>query len=73
MPKIYSARKILNFFEKEGFHKVSQKGSHIKLKNASGTIIIVPIHSKDVPYGTFRAIVDQSGLDSEYVIATMGK
>ncbi|MFA6256409.1 MAG: type II toxin-antitoxin system HicA family toxin [Candidatus Absconditabacterales bacterium] len=73
MPKVYKAKNVLQFFEREGFEKISQKGSHIKLKNKLGTVIIIPIHSKDIPYGTFRSIVDQSGLDIEYVVQFLGK
>jgi len=31
MPKLYSAREVLNTLKRAGFDIVSQKGSHIKL------------------------------------------
>jgi predicted RNA binding protein YcfA (HicA-like mRNA interferase family) len=68
MPKVYKATLLLTFFLKEGFLKIGQKWSHIKLKNTKWNIIILPFHSKDVPYGTFRSIVEQSWLDLEYVV-----
>lgn len=47
---------------------VSQKGSHAKYrKTGEGRplTVIVPMHKKDIPYGTFRAIVRQSELSKE--------
>jgi len=32
MPKLYSAKELLKAFKRAGFYKVSQKGSHIKLR-----------------------------------------
>jgi len=47
-----------------GFILVSQKGSHAKFKNGSLTVI-VPIHNKEMPRGTFSSIVQQSNLKKE--------
>jgi len=43
---------------------VSQKGSHAKYrKNCSPTLtVIVPMHGKEIPNGTFRSILRQSEL-----------
>jgi len=59
MPKVYKAvdlYKMLLFF---WFKKVSQKWSHIKLKNNDWLIVILPMHSKDIPYWTFLSILSQ--------------
>ncbi|MCL5770478.1 MAG: type II toxin-antitoxin system HicA family toxin [Planctomycetes bacterium] len=48
-----------------GFVEISQKGSHVKFMKVSpvGTrIVIVPRHSRDVPRGTLRSILNQAGL-----------
>jgi predicted RNA binding protein YcfA (HicA-like mRNA interferase family) len=58
---LLSARKIL----KAGFKQVSQRGSHIKLKLIEENItriVIVP-NFNQVPLGTLRSIIRQSGLD----------
>ena len=48
---------------KSGFEIVSQKGSHVKLENPdTGKIVIVPMHSKDIPIGTEQSILRQAGL-----------
>lgn len=46
-----------------GFTEVSAKGSHHKLRNESGKIVIVPHPKRDLPIGTVRAIFSQAGLD----------
>jgi predicted RNA binding protein YcfA (HicA-like mRNA interferase family) len=69
MPKVYKAKILLNFFIKEWFLEIGQKWSHLKLKNKKWNIIILPIHNKDIPYGTFRSIVEQSWLDLDYIVS----
>ena len=62
MSKIYSAREILSAFQRAGFVKVSQKGSHLKLKGIrKGKIVtaVVPNH-KAVARGTFASILKQA-------------
>lgn len=42
MPDLYSAKTVLKALKKAGFEKVSQKGSHIKLRGVSeGKILTV--------------------------------
>ncbi len=73
MPKIYSARIVLKALKKAGFVKISQKGSHIKLKGIrEGRIltVIVPNH-KTIAKGTFQIVLEQAEMTSsefeEYV------
>ena len=61
MPKVFSTKEILKKFNKFWFIKYSQKGSHLKMKKNSKTIII-PIHNKDIPIWTFRAILEQASI-----------
>ena len=46
---------------KNGAEKISQRGSHAKFKLGRRTII-VPTKRREIPFGTFRSIVRQSGL-----------
>ena len=64
MSKLPSSRDIIKFLEKNGFLFVPQKGSHRKYKN-QGRIVIVPHPKKEIPMGTFRSIMRQSGLNWE--------
>jgi predicted RNA binding protein YcfA (HicA-like mRNA interferase family) len=66
VPKLYSSQQIVKALEREGFAFVSQRGSHAKYRKTNGTVIftvIVPAGRKEVPRGTFRSILRQSGLD----------
>ncbi|AEM78268.1 type II toxin-antitoxin system HicA family toxin [Thermoanaerobacter wiegelii] len=56
--------KILRALEEFGFEKVSQKGSHIKLKNPDGKVVIVPFHY-EIAKGTLKSILEQAGISLE--------
>ena len=56
------AKEVLKILKQNGFEKLSQKGSHLKLTDGE-KITIVPIHgTKDIPIGTLRSIEKQSGV-----------
>ncbi|QQS69890.1 type II toxin-antitoxin system HicA family toxin [Candidatus Saccharibacteria bacterium] len=61
MPKLPSSKEIIRTLEKHGFEFVSQRGSHAKYRSGERTVII-PTPRKEIPLGTFRSIVRQSGL-----------
>ena len=68
MPKIPSLKpkEVVKKFEKLGFVKDRQSGSHIILYNRSqNKRVVVPMHTGDLPKGTLRAIIKQAGLTSE--------
>jgi len=55
---------ILRILKKDGWVKVTQKGSHLQLKHPikQGKVTI-PVHgSKDIPPGTLSSILKQAGL-----------
>jgi len=64
MPKLLSSKEIIKVLKAHGFVFVSQRGSHAKYRKGSATTI-VPTPRKEIPLGTFRSIVRQSGLDSK--------
>ena len=60
-----SYRLVVRKLASAGFTQISQKGSHVKFVKVTvaGTrVAIVPRHSKDVPLGTLRSILNQAGL-----------
>ena len=58
-----SPKEIIRYLKKNGFKKVSQNGSHVKLKNVdNGITVIVPYHSKELKKGMEQAILKQAGL-----------
>lgn len=64
MPRLYSSRDVIAALEREGFNFVSQRGSHVKYRKAGSPVktVIVPAGRKEIPRGTFRSILRQSGL-----------
>jgi len=48
----------------EGFVYISQKGSHVKFRKSSKTVltVIVPANKKEIPFGTFKSILRQANL-----------
>lgn len=67
LPRI-SGRTCIKALEKNGFHTVRQKGSHVVLrKNEPFYQLVVPDH-KELDRGTLRAIIKQSGMSVEEFI-----
>ena len=52
---------------KVGFSEVSQRGSHLKLRNQEGKTVIVPMH-RELARGTLRSILRQADLTVEAFI-----
>jgi predicted RNA binding protein YcfA (HicA-like mRNA interferase family) len=61
----YKAREVLARLQRAGFVVRRQSGSHIVLRHPDGRQTYVAMHTNDVPTGTFRAILKQSGLTEE--------
>ena len=64
MSNLLSSQEIIKVLHQNGFIFVSQKGSHKKFKK-DNRIVIVPDPKKEIPKGTFAAILRQSGLNKE--------
>lgn len=67
MPKLLSSKELIRLLEQHGFVFIFQRGSHAKYRKGSATVI-VPTPKKEIPLGTLRSIIRQSGLDSEAFI-----
>ena len=58
-----TSKQILKLLKKNGFVKISQEGSHIKMRNPeTGRQTIVPYHNKDLKKGMESTILKQAGL-----------
>jgi predicted RNA binding protein YcfA (HicA-like mRNA interferase family) len=67
-PPLLSGKKIVKAFEKIGYYRVSQRGSHIKIRNDVRQItLIIPDH-KEVDRRTLRGIVRDAELTIEEFI-----
>lgn len=60
MPKLspIRARELIAILEKQGFQKVHQKGSHVRIKHPDGRRTSIPVHSGEkVGVGLLRKIL----------------
>lgn len=73
MPKVYKATQIYKMLISLWFEKISQKWSHMKLKNEKWVIVILPIHNKDIPYWTFLSILSQWNISIDQAKDILGK
>ncbi len=54
---------LVKLLKKEGFIFVRQSGSHAIYKKEIGVnMVIVPMHSRDIPKGTLCAILKDAGI-----------
>lgn len=58
---VVSGSEVVQALRQAGFVRVSQRGSHVKLRTAAGRTAIVPLHRELAP-GTLRSILRQAGL-----------
>lgn len=66
MPKIYTPKQVLAKFKKLGFIEDRQSGSHKILYHLqSQTRAVIPFHIKELPKGTFAAILKESKITRE--------
>ena len=61
----YSAKEVLRKLQKAGFSIKRQSGSHVVLRHPDKRQTYVSMHTKEVPLGTFKKILKQSGLTEE--------
>ncbi|MCL1940645.1 MAG: type II toxin-antitoxin system HicA family toxin [Synergistaceae bacterium] len=60
---VFKPDEIIRLLEQHGFVKISQEGSHVKMRNQENTTIIVPVHkNKDLKKGLAIAILRQAGI-----------
>ena len=62
MSKRCSSSDFLRILTSNGFKFISQKGSHAKYRDSLGHTVVVPYPRKDIPIGTLRSMIRQSGL-----------
>jgi predicted RNA binding protein YcfA (HicA-like mRNA interferase family) len=68
MPKPCPVRIVVKVLLAKGFISVSQTGSHAKYRKSESSTtltVIVPIHEKEIRYGTFRSILRQAKLKED--------
>jgi predicted RNA binding protein YcfA (HicA-like mRNA interferase family) len=61
---------VVTALRQAGFVEISQRGSHVKLRNAEGRTAIVPLHRELAP-GTLRSVLRQAAMSVEDFIALL--
>ena len=61
---VVSGQDVIRALRTVGFRQISQRGSHVKLRNDAGQTAIVPLHRELAP-GTLRSILRQAELSIE--------
>ncbi len=65
MPKLspIRAKELISILEKEGFVKIHQKGSHLRMEHSNGRKTTIPVHSGEkVGIGLLRKILRDSNI-----------
>ncbi len=61
-----TAKELVRLLIERGFELDRQKGSHAIYKLSDGTKrVVVPMHNRDIPRGTFHSILKQAGIDKD--------
>jgi len=59
-------REAIKALEKAGWRIHRQKGSHVSMhKEGIPNLVVIPLHTRDLPKGTLHAILDDAGLTIE--------
>ncbi len=61
----HKAKEVLRKLKRPGFEERRQSGSHLVLRHPDGRQTYLPMHTGDVPTGTFRSILKQADLSED--------
>ena len=75
MPKlpVVSSVELIRAFQKAGFAKIGQRGSHIKMQDDLGRTVIVPNHKTIKPGTLKKGILNPVGMSVEELIGYLEK
>jgi predicted RNA binding protein YcfA (HicA-like mRNA interferase family) len=59
-------KEVIKDLEKAGWRVHRQKGSHVSMhKEGNPSLVVVPLHTRDLPRGTLHGILGDAGLTVE--------
>ena len=64
---IVSGEEVVTALGRAGFERAGQRGSHLKLRNRDGRVVIVPLH-RELARGTLRSILRQADMTVEQFV-----
>ena len=56
-----TARELSRFLIRQGYRKIRQTGSHLILQHPERRMVIIPVHSGDLPKGLLLRILKDAG------------
>ncbi len=73
MPKqpVISASELVRALERMGFVKMGQRGSHIKLRDATGRTTVIPNHKQLKPGTLKKGILNPLGISVDELIRNL--
>lgn len=71
---VLKPREVIAALEKAGWYIHRQRGSHLVMHKAGSTkIVVIPLHTKDVPKGTLNGILSDAELSVKELIDLLKK
>jgi predicted RNA binding protein YcfA (HicA-like mRNA interferase family) len=61
----HKAKEVLRKLKRAGFEERRQSGSHLVMRHEDGRQTYLPMHTGDVPTGTFPSILKQAELTED--------
>lgn len=59
-------KEVVRALEKVGWQVHRQKGSHVSMhKKGVSNLVVIPLHTRDLPKGTLHGILEDAGLTIE--------
>ncbi len=58
-------RELIRLPEKNGYVFTRQSGSHAIYKNQATELLLVSIHSNDIPKGTLEGVMKDAGIEKK--------
>ena len=56
-----TAKEAVKAFSRSGFSVEGQRGSHVRMKNREGVLIVIPMHDGDIKRPLLKAVIKQAG------------
>ena len=58
-----TSKELIRLLKRNGWYKVKQEGSHLRLRKNGFNDIIIPVHNKDLPKGLLIILFKLSGMN----------
>lgn len=66
-----TSRQLLEALQRGGYEQARQSGSHLTMKHPDRSMVIVPLHARDVNRATMMRIIRQAGYTEDEFLALL--